>query len=101
MEHVRSMPGRVVGRTVDRNGRGIGLNPLGGTQALYQFEECVRCFGNRPPWDPIIAIRRPGRDISDLARIVGFSFQLEAMDRDEAWDALDAVLQHELGVSVP
>jgi hypothetical protein len=86
---------------VDRLGRGIGLNPLAGSEALYQFEECVRCFGNRPPWDPIIGLRRPERATSAHARVVGLSFQLEAMDQDEAWNVLAAILEHELGVDVP
>lgn len=85
----------------DQAGRGIGLTPLAGTAALYQFEECVRCFGNRPPWDPIIAIRRPARSISALARVVGVSFQLEAMNHGEARAALAALLTHELGVAAP
>jgi hypothetical protein len=29
---------------------GIGMNPLSGTEALYQMESCQRCYTNRPPW---------------------------------------------------
>lgn len=82
-------------------GRGIGLDLLAGTEELYRFEECLRCFGRRPPWDPIIAARRPDRETAALARAVGISFELPLMDQAEAHAALAAILEQELGVSAP
>jgi hypothetical protein len=84
-----------------RSARGVGLTLQNGTEVLYRFDPCTRCFGNRPPWDPIIAFRRPLRAQSALARVVGFSFDLEYMQRAGALSALDGVLTHELGVTPP
>jgi len=81
--------------------RGMGLDLLAGTEELYRFEECFRCFGRRPPWDPIIAVRRPGRDTAELASAVGVSFELHHMDPEEARAALAAILAEELGVDAP
>ncbi|HOX26130.1 MAG TPA: hypothetical protein PLL30_08795 [Candidatus Krumholzibacteria bacterium] len=85
----------------NRTGRGIGLSPLEQTEVLYQFAECIRCFGSREPHDPIIGVRRPDRATSEFARVAGFSFQLETMVQAEARAALAAVLQYELGVTAP
>jgi hypothetical protein len=81
--------------------RGVGLDPLPGTEELYRFEECVGCFGPRPPYDPLIGVRRPDRDTSELARVVGFSYHLSDFDPVEARAALAAVFAHELGVERP
>jgi hypothetical protein len=84
-----------------RSARGMGLDLLDGTEELYRFEECFRCFGRRPPFDPVIAVRRPDRATAELARTVGVSFQLEFMEQDEARAALLAIIEHELGVTAP
>ena len=84
-----------------RTARGIGLEPLTGSEVLYQFEECRSCFGRRPPYDPIIGVRRPDRATSELARTVGISFQLEYMNQTEAQAALAAIFEYELGVTAP
>ncbi len=86
---------------ISTQGRGMGLTLLEGTEELYRFEECLRCFGRRPPWDPIVAARRPDRATSALASAVGVSFQLDAMDPEGAYAALAAILAEELGVSAP
>jgi hypothetical protein len=85
----------------DRFGRGIGLNPEPGTEELYRFEECIRCFGGQSPWDPLIAVRWPERGTSALARVVGVSYQLESMVDAEAKAALAALFEYELGVLSP
>jgi hypothetical protein len=84
-----------------RSARGVGLTLQNGTDVLYRFDPCTRCFGNRPPWDPIIAFRRPARAQSTLARIVGFSFDLEYMERTATLAALEAIMTQELGVTPP
>ena len=93
--------------------RGIGLDPLSSTEELYRFEECLDlgdpddpydnegCFGLRPPYDPLIGVRLPVRTISEFARTVGFSYQFEDMDYDEAMAVLAAVFEYELGVARP
>jgi len=82
-------------------GRGIGLLPEAGTEILYRMEECLRCYSNRPPFDPIMAVRRPERTVEPLARVVGFSMQLEYFDQTEVLSALNAVLDNEMGVISP
>ncbi len=82
-------------------GRGVGLDLLAGTEAIYQFEECIRCYSTRPRWDPIIVARRPLRDLQMYASTVSVSFQLETMDHDEALAALAALFANELGVTQP
>ena len=53
----------------------------------------------RPPYDPVIAARRPPRSFQQpLARVVTFSYQLETMLPNQAAAALGAVLEWELGV---
>ncbi len=95
------------------NSRGIGLSPVPGTEELYRFEECKDpddpddpwdddgCFGLRPPYDPLIGVRRPQRSIQDLATVVGVSYHFEHMNYDEAMAALAAIFEFELGVSRP
>jgi hypothetical protein len=96
-----AVPGLPPMTLVSTQGRGVGLSLLDGSEELYRFEECLRCFGRRPPFDPIIAARRPARDVEALARVVGVSFQLEFMDPDEVAAALAAILADELGVPAP
>jgi hypothetical protein len=78
--------------------RGVGLGLVAGSEVLYRFEPCNRCFGIRPPFDPIIAYRRPLRANAALARVVGISFDLEFMEREPVLEALSEILANELGV---
>jgi hypothetical protein len=84
-----------------RSARGFGLVLNAGSEVLYQFELCDRCFGSRQPYDPIIAFRRPSRAESEYAKVVGFSFDWEYMQRAAAVEALAGLLVHELGVPQP
>jgi hypothetical protein len=81
--------------------RGVGLALLAGSEVLYRFESCNRCFGIRPPWDPIISYRRPLRATSEFARVVGISFDLEYMGREATLEALAQIMENELGVARP
>ena len=81
--------------------KGIGMKPLAGTEPLYRLEECAGCYGRRPPWDPIVAVRRPELTVEPFAEFVGFSLQLEYFDSDQVIAALTAVLDIEMGVPAP
>ncbi len=88
--------------TIDDFGGGIGLVMETGTEKLYQMEYCVRCYTDRrPPWDPIVGVRWPGRDIDPLATVVTVSIQLEYFDEAEAFAALEAIINDEFGVVTP
>jgi len=78
-----------------------GLEPLSGTEALYKMEACTRCYSNRPPWDPVVGVRRPLRADDPLAQVVTFGLHLEFFDSVQAIDALTVVLTQELGVAAP
>jgi len=89
-------------RSFTSSARGIGLKLLAGTEQLYRMEECLRCYTDRdPPFDPIVAARRPLQEVDPLARFVGVSIQLEFFDRPEVLIALDHLLNVEMGVSTP
>lgn len=82
-------------------GKGIGLRILPDTEILYRMEFCRSCYNRRPPYDPVMAVRRPARDIAPWAAAVGFSMQLEYFDNTEVMAALNAVFDSELGVLSP
>lgn len=82
-------------------GSGRGMNPLAGTEELYRMENCIRCYGTaRPPFDPLVGVRRPERSTDPLASVVVFSVQLEYFDHGEVTDALTQILTDEMGVTV-
>ncbi len=104
--------GEVVGlpalTSLTSTARGIGLNVLSGSEALYRMEYCEtarlqNCYNVRAPepFDPIMAVRRPDRQTSPLASAVGFSMQLENFSRAEVIAALTIILDTELGVPAP
>lgn len=73
------------------------------SEFLYQMEECGECYGDprRPaiPPDPHVGVRNPLRSVDPLADIVGISLQLDDFEPTEVYQALDAILEFELGVS--
>jgi hypothetical protein len=79
----------------------IGLQTLTGTEPLYRLEYCRTCYDTRPPYDPVIAVRRPERSVDPQATVVVISTQLEYYDRAQTLAALRALLTAELGVSLP
>jgi hypothetical protein len=90
--------------TSSSRARGIGLKLFegAGAEVLYRMEECPRCYGSpRPPFDPVVGVRRPERAVSPLAVVVSFSVQLEYFDQAEVIDALTVILTDEMGVSAP
>jgi hypothetical protein len=102
------LPAVTSAKTAAGNGNGIklydqdsGTEVVFVTDNLYRMEECSRCYGSRPPFDPVIAVRSPRRVDSPLAHIVGISVQLDDFERDQAFAALAAILEFELGVGGP
>jgi hypothetical protein len=89
-------------------GGAAGLNLRSGTEALYVLESCQDCYcdnpipnlGCRPPWDPIVAVRRPARNVDPLASVVTLSIQLERFQTAEARAALLSLFSLEMGVSL-
>lgn len=65
---------------------------------IYQMENCLRCYGTRPPWDPVVGMRFPDYETSTLASSVTLSLQLEYFNSDQVTAALSAILSEELGV---
>jgi hypothetical protein len=87
-------------------GQAVGLNyptesNIPWASALYQMEECVRCYGTRPPWDPIVGMRFPDYDTAALASTVTISLQLEYFNNEQVLNGLSAILSDELGVTTP
>ncbi len=90
------------GMTGNNNfGAGRGMIPLTGTEELYRMEECMRCYSVRPPFDPVVGVRRPARDTDPLAGVVTFSVSLEYFDHAQVMDVLTQVLEQEMGVTLP
>ena len=89
-------------------GQGTGLNIIYDmpnepdhvpSEELYRMEFCVRCYGPPgQPFDPVIAIRRPHRDVDPVATVVCFALQLEYFNNSQVVTALEQVLTDEMGV---
>ena len=89
--------------TVQNTGTvGLGIVPLTGSEALFKMEYCETCYGDplrpRPPYDPVIAVRRPLKSTAPFADVVSVSVSLEQFVPAEAAAALGALLTEELGV---
>ncbi len=88
--------------TISPQGKGIGLKLLAGTEILYRMEECSGCYGSRrPPFDPVVAVRRPERATSAFAAVVSFGLQLEYFDETQVINALRVILDDEMGLVAP
>ena len=81
---------------------GIGLVPLSGTEELYRMEYCEDCYGDprrpRPPYDPVVAVRRPARSLG-AASVVTVGLMLDQFDDAEVRAVLAALLEEEMGVT--
>ncbi len=82
---------------------GLGIVPLNGSDILYRMEYCENCYGDprrpRPPFDPVVAVRKPERAVSGFAQVVTVSLMLDQFDPVEAKAGLAALLDNELGVT--
>jgi len=86
----------------DSQARGAGLVPLAGTEALFRMEECVRCYNDRrPPWDPIVVVRRPEFLTDPVAQVLTVGLQLEHYSSAEVLENMHQFLSVEMGVSAP
>lgn len=92
---------------IDDFGVGRGLDARDQGEDLYRMEYNrvpgyqVGGGRQRPPFDPVIAVRSPARTTETLARTVTFSVQLRFFDHEEVKAALREVLITEMGVTVP
>jgi len=81
--------------------KGIGLTVLETAEILYRMEECQRCYNSRPPFDPVVGVRKPLRTEAAVAHTVSISTQLEFFNRAEVLAALNFLFDVELGVATP
>jgi hypothetical protein len=77
---------------------GQGVSPLEGADILYRMEFCTTCYGGRPPYDPVVGVRRPTRAESPYARAVTVTLSLEHFQRSQVLEALTAIVRDELGI---
>jgi len=99
-----------ISSTRGTNSGGIGLQLYNDSDSpfhsefLYQMEECGLCYGDgrRPaiPPDPFVAVKVV-RSIDLQTAVVGISLQLDDFDPTEAFAALDAILEFDLGMVAP
>lgn len=90
--------------SITSSGRAMGLKihtdptqPV--AEPIYQMEYCLRCYGDRLPYDPVVGMRCPRRDVATLASAVIISLQLEYFSPAEVQAGLSAILREELGVT--
>ncbi len=69
------------------------------SEVIYKLEYYQ--YNVRPPYEPVVGVRVPTYATAPAARSVVLSLQLEGFNLDETTAALRAVLQNELGVTVP
>ncbi len=81
--------------------KGIGLQPEDGGDILYRMEECIGCYTQRPPADPVVGIRSPLRSVDPEAHTIAISTQLEFFNRAEVLAALTYLFDVEMGVPSP
>lgn len=81
------------------NRQALGVQPRTGTEVIYKLEYYQ--YDRRPPYEPVVGVRRPAAAQSPLASVVLLSVQLESFNTVQATAALRAVLANELGVAVP
>ncbi|MBU1674268.1 hypothetical protein KKA85_00630, partial [bacterium] len=55
----------------------------------------------RPPYEPVVGVRKPHADIETYARSVVITLQFEYVNQADGLAALRALLQDELGVTLP
>ncbi len=82
--------------------RGVGLQPQAGSEVLYQMEYYMFWSPTRrPPYEPVVAVRRPDAATSPRASAVTLALQLEYVQEADRIAALRALLGDELGVPLP
>jgi len=81
---------------------GVGLQPMPGSEAIYQMEYYLFWSPTRrPPYEPIVGVRNPDTATATHARSVVISLQFENVEPSEGLASLRAILQDEMGVTLP
>lgn len=82
---------------------GVGLTPTDDdTEAIYQMEYYLFWSPTRrPPYEPIVGVRRPHSNTGEPARAVTVTLQFEAMNPADGLGAVRGMLENELGVVLP
>ncbi len=81
---------------------GVGITPRDDTEVIYQMEYYMFWSPTRrPPYEPIVGIRRPHTDTSLDASVVTVLLQFEAVNFTEGLGAVRGMLEGELGVELP
>ncbi len=84
-------------------GSGRGLDLLAYSEPIYRLENCVRCYNDFDPWDPVVAFRRPPRLDNDgnpqPAQVISYALQLEYFSQDQVIASMQHTLSEEMGVS--
>jgi hypothetical protein len=73
-----------------------GVQALEGTEVLYQMEYCVRCYASRPPYDPIVGVRQPARQVSTYARAITLTVPMQQFDQGS--QAIRSLITYHLGI---
>ena len=74
---------------------GIGLQPLAGAETITRLEPCVRCYSTRPPYDPIVGVRRADVINPSFARSAIFGIPLHQFTG--AASALQDLMKYQMG----
>lgn len=83
-------------------GVGLTLNADGNTEAIYQMEYYMFWSpSRRPPYDPIVGVRRPHSNTGEPARAVTVTLQFEAVRFEDGLGAVRDMLENELEVVLP
>jgi len=81
---------------------GVGMMPRDGTETIYQMEYYESWSSNdRPPYEPIVGIRRPHSNTGLDASAVSVMLQFEAVNFTDGLGAVRGMLENELGVDLP
>lgn len=75
--------------------QGTGLQPLEGTEILFQMEYCIRCYSIRPPYDPIVGVRYPDSQTSPKARSITLTLPMHLYTQGQL--ALETLMKYYLG----
>lgn len=72
------------------------------TEAIYQMEYYLFWSASRrPPYEPVVGVRRPHSDSGEDARAVTVALQFEAVGFEQGLGAVRGMLENELGVELP
>ena len=76
--------------------QGWGLQPLAGAEVITRMEYCGRCYSSRPPFDPIVGVRRPDEFDPTFARTATFGIPLHRFSN--AATSLRDLMKYQMGI---